>query len=403
MIRILAEWLKQKIIHSKDRVMNKLLDLGFQPLVNNLFPTKQESLDAKQYPMSSVIDENLKIQLDLAIPSEELYMKYLYHSAVNKPYVYHCQKMWHSIKHLKHDTIIDVGGNDGTLLKAFRSQSTDPIKLINVDASSSFREENLEAGIEYVNDYFNEELDLPKADIITSTNVFQHTPGVEKFLAAVSKHLASHGVWILEFPYTLRTFETLQFDQFYHEHFYYWLVTPLVKLFDKYGLRIINTEEQTIHGGTLRLWIAHKKYSNPTGAADEYLKAEKNFNFFAAADKMHKKIVKDKKWIENLDGKIAFFGAAAKGCVYLNALGISTKNFPNAYVVDDTKNKQGMFVPGTGFEVVPRNKLYEDQPDYLIILAHNFKDYIIQSLRPEYKGKVVTMLPSVQIDLGETY
>ena len=62
-----------------------------------------------------------------------------------------------------------------------------------------------------------------------------------------------------------------------------------------------------------------------------------------------------------------------------------------------------MFVPGTGFEVVPRNKLYEDQPDYLIILAHNFKDYIIQSLRPEYKGKVVTMLPSVQIDLGETY
>jgi hypothetical protein len=383
--------------------MNKLLDLGFQPLVNNLFPTKQESLDAKQYPMSSVIDENLKIQLDLAIPSEELYMKYLYHSAVNKPYVYHCQKMWHSIKHLKHDTIIDVGGNDGTLLKAFRSQSTDPIKLINVDASSSFREENLEAGIEYVNDYFNEELDLPKADIITSTNVFQHTPGVEKFLAAVSKHLASHGVWILEFPYTLRTFETLQFDQFYHEHFYYWLVTPLVKLFDKYGLRIINTEEQTIHGGTLRLWIAHKKYSNPTGAADEYLKAEKNFNFFAAADKMHKKIVKDKKWIENLDGKIAFFGAAAKGCVYLNALGISTKNFPNAYVVDDTKNKQGMFVPGTGFEVVPRNKLYEDQPDYLIILAHNFKDYIIQSLRPEYKGKVVTMLPSVQIDLGETY
>jgi hypothetical protein len=383
--------------------MNKLLDLGFQPLVNNLFPTKQESLDAKQYPMSSVIDENLKIQLDLAIPSEELYMKYLYHSAVNKPYVYHCQKMWHSIKHLKHDTVIDVGGNDGTLLKAFRSQSTDPIKLINVDASSSFREENLEAGIEYVNDYFNEELDLPKADIITSTNVFQHTPGVEKFLAAVSKHLASHGVWILEFPYTLRTFETLQFDQFYHEHFYYWLVTPLVKLFDKYGLRIINTEEQTIHGGTLRLWIAHKKYSNPTGAADEYLKAEKNFNFFAAADKMHKKIVKDKKWIENLDGKIAFFGAAAKGCVYLNALGISTKNFPNAYVVDDTKNKQGMFVPGTGFEVVPRNKLYEDQPDYLIILAHNFKDYIIQSLRPEYKGKVVTMLPSVQIDLGETY
>jgi hypothetical protein len=383
--------------------MRKLLDLGQQPLVNNLFYNKEDSVNAKQYPMAATIDKDLKIQLDTAIPSEELYEKYLYHSAVNKPYMYHCQKMWHSIKHLKHDTIIDVGGNDGTLLKAFRSQTKDPLNLINVDASSSFREENLEVGIEYINDYFNEDLDLPKADIITSTNVFQHTPGVEKFLSGIRKHLSDHGVWILEFPYTLRTFETLQFDQFYHEHYYYWLVTPLVKLFDQYGLRIVNTEEQTIHGGTLRLWISHKAHSNPTGAADEYLKSEKKFDFFFAAEKMHKKIIKDKLWIENLDGKVAFFGAAAKGCVYLNALGITTRNFPDSYVVDDTLNKQHMFVPGTGFEVVTRERLYKEQPEYLIILAHNFKDYIIQSLRPQYKGKIITMLPSVQIDLGENY
>jgi hypothetical protein len=382
---------------------NKLLDLGIQPLVNNLLYTKEESINAKKYPMAATIDDNLKIQLDTAIPSEELYEKYLYHSAVNKPYVYHCQSMWHSIKHLKHNTVIDVGGNDGTLLKAFRSQTKDPLNLINVDASSSFREENLEAGIEYVNDYFNEDLDLPKADIITSTNVFQHTPGVEKFLAGVKKHLAPHGVWVLEFPYTLRTFETLQFDQFYHEHYYYWLVTPLVKLFDEYGLRIVNTEEQTIHGGTLRLWISHKEYSNPTGAPDEYLKAEKKFDFFLASEKIHKKIVKDKSWIKKLNGKVAFFGAAAKGCVYLNALDITLKDFPNSYIVDDTVSKQNMFVPGTGFEVVGRERLYAEQPENLIILAHNFKDFIIKSLRPHYTGKIITMLPSVQIDLGENY
>ena len=380
-----------------------LLDLGTQPLVNNLFYTKDESINAKRYPMAGTIDGDLKIQLDTAIPSEELYEKYLYHSAVNKPYVYHCQSMWHSIKHLKHETIIDVGGNDGTLLKAFRSQTKDPLNLFNVDASASFREENLEAGIEYVNDYFNEDLDLPKADIITSTNVFQHTPGVEKFLAGIKKHLAPHGVWILEFPYTLRTFETLQFDQFYHEHYYYWLVTPLVKLFAQYGLRIVNTEEQTIHGGTLRLWISHKSHSNPTGAADEYLKAEKNFDFFLSAERMHKKIVKDKLWIENLKGKTVFFGAAAKGCVYLNALDITIKNLSDSYVVDDTVSKQNMFVPGTGFEVVTRQRLYKEQPENLIILAHNFKDYIIKSLRPQYHGKIITMLPSVQIDLCENY
>jgi hypothetical protein len=384
--------------------MNKtLLDLGVQPLVNNLFYTKEKSLNAKKYPMASIIDSNLLIQLDTSIPSEKLYESYLYHSAVNKPYVYHCQKLWHNIKHLIHETIIDIGGNDGTLLKAFRSQTKDHLNLINVDASSSFREENIQSGIDYVNAYFGKDLDLPKADIITSTNVFQHTPGVEKFLEGIQKHLALHGTWILEFPYTLRTFETLQFDQFYHEHYYYWLVTPLVKLFDEYGLRIVNAEEQEIHGGTLRLWIKHKSHSNPTGIEDSYLKAEKNFNFFNASEQMHKKIKKDLNWISKLQGSIAFFGAAAKGCVYLNALGIDSNMFSNAYVVDDTSNKQNMFVPGTGFEIVNRKKLYTEQPDNLIILAHNFKDYIIKSLRPHYKGKIITMLPSVQIDLGDSY
>jgi hypothetical protein len=378
-----------------------LLDLGVQPLVNNLFSTKQESLGAKKYPMAATIDNNMTVKLDTAIPSEELYRTYLYHSAVNKPYIHHCQRMWHSIKHLKHDTIIDVGGNDGTLLKAFRSQTKDPLTLINVDASASFREENIEAGIDYVNDYFNEDLDLPKADIITSTNVFQHTPGVEKFLAAIKKHLG--GVWILEFPYTLRTFETLQFDQFYHEHYYYWMVTPLVKLFDEYGLRIINIEEQEIHGGTLRLWIANKSSSNPTGVEKEYLEEEKQFDFFAAAQRMYEKIERDKRWLSNLEGKTAFFGAAAKGCVYLNALGIDSNIFVDSYIVDDTKSKQGMFMPGTGFQILSREILYKHQPDNLIILAHNFKDYIIKSLRPHYKGKIITMLPSLQIDMGENY
>jgi len=384
--------------------MNKtILDLGLQPIVNNLFATKEQSLNAKKYPMSATIDSNLLIKLDTIIPSEELYENYLYHSAVNKPYAHHCQNMWHSIKHLKHNIIVDVGGNDGTLLKAFRSQTKDSLVLINVDASFSFREENVESGIEYINGYFGENLNIPNADIITSTNVFQHTPGVEKFLGGIKKHLASHGTWILEFPYTLRTFETLQFDQFYHEHYYYWLVTPLVKFLNEYELQIVNIEEQTIHGGTLRLWICHKEYSDPTDVDINYLNLEKNFDFFVTSEKMQKKIIKDKEWLNGIKEKIAFFGAAAKGCVYLNSLGVNIENFPNSYIVDDTKNKQNMFVPGTGFEVVNRDFLYDEQPENLIVLAHNFKDYIIKSLRPMYKGKIITLLPSFQIDFGENY
>ena len=129
-------------------------------------------------------------------------------------------------------------------------------RYINVDASSSFYEVNKKSGIEFKNKFFNEYIDLPKADIITSTNVFQHTKDIDSFLKGISKFL--DGIWILEFPYTLTTIETLQFDQFYHEHYYYWLLTPIEKLFDKYDLKIINISRNNSHGGSLRLWSTNK-------------------------------------------------------------------------------------------------------------------------------------------------
>jgi hypothetical protein len=78
--------------------------------------------------------------------------------------------------------------------------------------------------------------------------------GIVKFL---------DGVWVLEFPYTLETITTGQFDQFYHEHYYYWLLAPLEELFKQYGLRIIALLPQSIHGGTMRLWMTNKEIGAP--------------------------------------------------------------------------------------------------------------------------------------------
>ena len=206
-----------------------ILDLGFQPLVNNLHKTKNEAINSKGYPLSASINSNLLIKLNHEVPAEKLYTNYLYKSSINKPYIDHCKDIWNSIKHRNPKIILDIGGNDGTLLKTFQKCSKEKLKLINVDASLSFKEENESANIEYINAFFNKDLDIPKADVITSTNVFQHTKNISKFLEGIKSHLG--GIWVLEFPYTLRTFQTLQFDQFYHEHYYYWLLTPLVRIF----------------------------------------------------------------------------------------------------------------------------------------------------------------------------
>ena len=240
--------------------MNKIIDLGNIPLVNNLCNTKEEALNAKRYPLRVFQDENMIMKLDTEIDSSEMFSQYLYRSSVNTPYIHHCKKMWYEVDRFNPKRIIDIGGNDGALLRAFKSQAKHDLELVNVDASESFREANESSGIKYYNNYWGD-VDVGKADVIVSTNVFQHNPNVHKFLDGIRKHL--DGIWILEFPYFLTTAKTQQFDQIYHEHVYYWLVTPLMKLFSDYGLGVMSITKQNIHGGSLRMMMTNKHFGTP--------------------------------------------------------------------------------------------------------------------------------------------
>jgi hypothetical protein len=373
-------------------MMKTILDLGTQPLVNNLCSSEQEAMEVEQFPLRAIVEEDLTIHLDHAVDPEILYKHYLYRSGVSQPYIDHCAALFHSFKHLRHGTIIDIGGNDGTLLKTFQAQSDLPLYLVNVDASESFKQDNEDAGILFINGYWSDTVSAPKADIIISTNVFQHTKDIHAFMRGIEKHL--DGVWILEFPYTLDTIATGQFDQFYHEHYYYWLITPLEELFKQYGLRIIACLPQSIHGGTMRLWMTNKELGAPS--LD-----------FSAVKQKEQKVVELCNFDQTIAGlrtyfgnvlstgelgRICFFGAAAKGCVFLNALGLNVNTMGRTVVVDDTVEKQGLYVPGTGFQVVDRSAL--KNYDTVIILAHNFADHIEASLRKEFDGRIMTLLPT---------
>lgn len=381
-----------------------LLDLVDQPLVNNLCASANAALQADRYQLKAVYQKDLTIHLDTEVPPEKLYENYLYRSGISEPYIKHCEEMYDSVRHLRLDTIIDIGGNDGTLLRAFRDASekntfwsgTKPKRLINVDASESFRAINEESGIEYCKGFFNEDMNLPKADLIVSTNVFQHTKDIHSFLRGIAKHL--DGLWLLEFPYTLTTLSTLQFDQFYHEHYYYWLITPLEKLFAQYGLRIIHMVERPIHGGSMRLWITNKDQAASTihSVIDEYKNKEAQIDFASFNDQCRELMCKSREFISSLEGRTAFFGAAAKGVVFLNALNLTSKEMPNSYVIDDTQGKQGKYIPGAGFEITSRGRLAQDPVDNIIILAHNFAPYIANSLRPQFDGKIYACLPTIQ-------
>lgn len=403
---------KCPISNSEEKLV--YLDLGEMPLVNNLNSTKEESLNCEKFPLAvQIFKESGLSTLTVEVDPTVLYSNYLYKSGVSKPYIDHCVEMFKFVDTYlnldKNDLVLDIGGNDGTLLKAFKSVKP-TLNVLNVDASENLTKEANENGIPSINGFWGEELALSlnkNFKLITTTNCFQHTAPIDSFVKGVSLSLTPRGIWLLEFPYWKKSIETDQFDQVYHEHIYYYFVAPLVKLLDKYGLQIIKVTPYSIHGGTLRLLISRKGENTfdewvPCSSVEEFLKSENPFdfdNYIKWGEQIKKKIDKDKNLItvlKNSGYKIAGFGAAAKGCIYLNAANINYEQID--YIVDDTNIKQGKFIPGTGIEVVSREKLKTDPVDYIVILAHNFSDYIIRSLKQDgYKGKFILFLPELKI------
>jgi hypothetical protein len=171
----------------------------------------------------------------------------------------------------------------------------------------------------------------------------------------------------------------------------------LCELFEANGLEIIDVSEHKIHGGSLRIISRIGKNRSPNPATLKFTKEEESFNdeFYKNwRDRVVNHITYSKKFLTDIktDGKkIAAFGAAAKGCTFLNASNINYNTID--YIVDDTDTKQGKFMPGTGIQIVSRETLINNPPDYLVILAHNFADYITESLRSIYKGKFIKMFP----------
>ena len=407
----IAKGLRACPITGKENAI-EYFNLGNLPLVNNLCYSRHESLTCPRYPLAVQYFPDSELStLTHAINPDILYTDYTYKSGVSYPYIEHCEEMFQFLNmylQLKAgDPILDIGGNDGTLLKTFLGLKPG-LDVLNIDASKNLTDIAVKNGVPSLNVFWNSDTAAKvnkKFKLIVTTNCFQHTEPIESFVKGISVSLEKFGIWCLEFPYWKTGLETNQFDQVYHEHVYYYTLRPLVKLFEKYNLRIIKAVKYPIHGGTMRLLVTHIgeigealqpcNYSipsileNESIELEEYLKWGKDIN-------LH--IEKSRDFILDLKNKgnrIAGFGAAAKGCIYLNAMGITDEHID--YVVDDTNLKQGKYIPGTGIKVVDRSALKVQPPDYVLILAHNFAEYIIKSLALEIKAKFIILLPRIKV------
>ena len=392
--------------------LRKYLDLGMMPLANNLAPSAAAALQMNRYPMQVQFCETCALsQLTVVIDPREMFSHYTYRSSVSRGYANHCREMARSAGArltLGHDDlVVDIAGNDGTLLSEFAEELG--VKVLNVDPAANIAKIAEERGVPTINEFWSASVaqriveDHAPAKLITATNVFAHVDDVQGFVAAAAECLANDGALMLEFPYGVDFIEHREFDTIYFEHLSYVLIQPVVRLASTAGLEVFAVEKQDIHGGTVRVYLGHQGVHDVESSVEDFLAREKAEGFHDPArylawnkevDALIRNLASALRELKEAGSKVAAFAASAKGNTLLNACQLDRRTI--AYIVDDTPEKIGRYSPGTGIPIVDRSALAEDPPDYLVILAWNFAREIIDSTA-DYGGKYIIPIPAFEI------
>ena len=209
----------------------------------------------------------------------------------------------------------------------------------------------------------------------------------------------------MEFPHLLKLIQDCQFDTIYHEHFYYYSLLAVQKIFAHFGLTVFDVEELPTHGGSLRIYARHSDGKEVSPAVERVLNKERaaHLDGMSAYEDFSRRVCQVKRdalsyliGAKNAGKRIAAFGAPAKGNTFLNYCGIG-RDFID-FTVDDTPYKQGLFLPGSRIPIYPREKLLAEKPDIVLILPWNWAEEIAGQLGSvrQYGGEIVTLIPEVR-------
>src|SRR3990167_771146 len=363
--------------------LRKVFSLGKQPLANKLLSEKTENL--KTYPLDLYQCLHCTLlQLGKVIPKEELYEEYYYVPSISKTNIQHFKELAKKLTRILDlklgSLVVDIGGNNGSLLKQFRR-----MRLVNVEPAKNIK---VDPQIPIIRDYFNKEVaeaivrTKGKAKLVTATNSFAHVDNLHEYLEALDILLDEDGVFFAQFPDSRNLLKENQFDTIYHEHLSYFTYEPLHHLFANTPFELWQITSDNIHGGSMQIWVRRRP---------ELLEEFKK-NVERIKEDLRRIILQERN-----TKKVVAFGAAAKGTVLLNYCdlgGIVT------YVVDGTSYKQGKFVPGVNIPIYPESKLLEEKPGTIVlILAWNFTTEIMEKLKG--RGfKFIIPVPKVEVING---
>ncbi|MEQ1690363.1 MAG: class I SAM-dependent methyltransferase [Gemmatimonas sp.] len=386
--------------------LSDFLSLGNQPLANALIAL--DAPDAPTFPLTLARCTSCGlVQLREVVDPAVLFADYAYVPSTSSTMRAHFDELAGSmVARLgleSGDLVVDVGSNDGLLLSGFQRRG---MRVQGIEPAENLARLAEAHGIPTLVAFFNADVArglarTTRAALVTATNVFAHVDDVRGFMRAAFELLAPDGVFLVEVQSFADTVSALAFDMTYHEHMTYYATAPLARMCAAEGLELLDVERVATHGGSLRALIG--RAGHPLARPDRVAARVAEEGTRAAAEGcrtlaegaavVREELPRLLRSLRAQGARVAAYGAPAKATVLLNYCGLTTDDVQ--FVVDKNVAKQNRLVPGVRIPVVGPERLLEDPPTHLLVLAWNLLDEIIreQATFREQGGAFIAPVP----------
>ncbi|MEK7203813.1 MAG: class I SAM-dependent methyltransferase [Patescibacteria group bacterium] len=398
------------------RKFKTVIDFGENPLVNSLLEKKELGKE-KTYPL--LVEQCQKcflVQVVNPISSKKIYQDqdYLYYTGDMPQESQYMQAFNGLVADLERmtkpgDFIVEIGSNDGTVLKKFKKR-----KLLGIDPATNVATRAIARGIPTLAAEFNERTakniakEFGQAKVIGGANCLAHIDDIHSVLKGVKALLTKDGIFWVECNYWPGMVKEKHYALIYHDHYSYFSLKNWVDLAKMHGLKLFDAYVTKAQGEglSLRLYAAPARPAGgydkkPTKRFSSLLKEDKKYNNYETAKRYRYEVLGEAKklgdLVKGLKGTVAGYGAAAKGFSILKLAGLDGKHIK--FLVDDSPAKQGKYSPVTHIPVISRAEAEKKLPDYFIILVPNYAKVIMEKEK-EFRnqgGKFVLPVAPIKI------